>query len=375
MVSLIKLIKQKTLYKKGPSKCLNSDELESIYGIKRNILYIREKEIYDKTDNEKYNDFIYNKIDVSFESLNPEVFILEFDSGKVWGDGAIITPDGENVIRDISVDFGNDSLNHYLIKNQYIKKPKYFKGRVGCAASKGSKTYYHWMFDVLPRVMLLLEHDKIDYLIVNTFGGRLQEILYPLLEAVKIIEPDEVSHYECEKLIVPSLVGYSGQPTSRACELILKAYQNTYRDIDSKSKNRFIYVSRNKAKGRNLIEEDSLVKELSKIGFTVVHLERMHWSEQIRIFSNASFIVAPHGAGLSNLIFCKEGTKVVEIFNPQYVHWCYWQLSSIRNLLYYPYIENYNSKYLTHSVSHCSSYINITISKLIEFIISKKENV
>ena len=374
MASLVKLIKQKTFYKKGPSKCLNSDELESIYGIKKKILYIREKDIYDKTDNKKYNDFIYNKRDVSFESLNPEVFILEFNSGKVWGDGAILTPDGENVIRDMSVDFSNDSSNHYLINNQYIKKPKYLKGRIGCAASKGGKTYYHWMFDVLPRVMLLLEHDKIDYLIANTFGGRLQEILYPLLEAVKIIEPDEVSHYECETLIVPSLVGHIGQPTSPACEYILKAYQNTYRDIDSKSNNKFIYVSRNKVKGRNLIEEDSLVKELSKIGFTVVHLEHMHWSEQIKIFSSASFIVAPHGAGLSNLIFCKEGTKVVEIFNPQYVHWCYWQLSSIKDLLYYPYIENYNSENLNHSVKHCSSAINITTSELMKFIISKIEN-
>jgi hypothetical protein len=36
-------------------------------------------------------------------------------------------------------------------------------------------------------------------------------------------------------------------------------------------------------------------------------------SEHIAIFSRAAVVVGPHGAGFSNLIFCREGTAVIEI--------------------------------------------------------------
>ena len=35
--------------------------------------------------------------------------------------------------------------------------------------------------------------------------------------------------------------------------------------------------------------------------------------EHIEMFHRAAVVIAPHGAGLSNLIFCREGTAVVEI--------------------------------------------------------------
>ena len=41
----------------------------------------------------------------------------------------------------------------------------------------------------------------------------------------------------------------------------------------------------------------------------------------MKIFSNADVIVSPHGSNLSNIIFCKKGTKIIEIspsFNNSY---------------------------------------------------------
>ena len=35
--------------------------------------------------------------------------------------------------------------------------------------------------------------------------------------------------------------------------------------------------------------------------------------EHIKMFHRTAVVIAPHGAGLSNLIFCREGTAVVEI--------------------------------------------------------------
>jgi capsular polysaccharide biosynthesis protein len=56
---------------------------------------------------------------------------------------------------------------------------------------------------------------------------------------------------------------------------------------------------------------------LARNGFEVHELEDMPAAEQIAMFEDAEFIVAPHGAGLANLLFCAAGTKVLEL-SPDY---------------------------------------------------------
>ena len=41
----------------------------------------------------------------------------------------------------------------------------------------------------------------------------------------------------------------------------------------------------------------------------------MKFSEEIDLFYNAECIVGLHGAGLANIVFCKPGTKVIELTN------------------------------------------------------------
>ena len=50
--------------------------------------------------------------------------------------------------------------------------------------------------------------------------------------------------------------------------------------------------------------------------------------EQMKIVCNAEVFVAPHGAGLTNLIFLPDGASVVEIHNhPDYISEVYYELS------------------------------------------------
>jgi hypothetical protein len=56
---------------------------------------------------------------------------------------------------------------------------------------------------------------------------------------------------------------------------------------------------------------------------------------KIQIFNSAEVVIAPHGAGLSNLIFCNPGTKVIEIFHPNWMLPSFWMISHYMNLDYY----------------------------------------
>ena len=48
-------------------------------------------------------------------------------------------------------------------------------------------------------------------------------------------------------------------------------------------------------------------------GFDVLDPAVLPLPECIAIFANADWVVAPHGAALTNVVFSKPGTKVVEL--------------------------------------------------------------
>jgi hypothetical protein len=75
-----------------------------------------------------------------------------------------------------------------------------------------------------------------------------------------------------------------------------------------------IYVSRRRArKGRHIQNEDALMDRLRLLGFRQYVLEDLPISEQIALFQRADMIVAPHGAGLSNILFSRQAS-VLELF-------------------------------------------------------------
>ncbi|MFM6194129.1 MAG: glycosyltransferase family 61 protein, partial [Planktothrix sp.] len=76
-------------------------------------------------------------------------------------------------------------------------------------------------------------------------------------------------------------------------------------------------------------------KRLEPLNFESVVLESLTISEQAELMASASVVLAPHGAGLSNLVFCQPGTKVIELFAPTHIPPCYRIISNICELEHY----------------------------------------
>jgi hypothetical protein len=47
--------------------------------------------------------------------------------------------------------------------------------------------------------------------------------------------------------------------------------------------------------------------------FRAIYLERISFEEQVRYFHGASLIICAHGAGMSNMFFCKSATTIFEV--------------------------------------------------------------
>ena len=82
-----------------------------------------------------------------------------------------------------------------------------------------------------------------------------------------------------------------------------------------------IYIRRENANYRKIINEADLIEKLRKQDFEIINPQHYEILDQMKIFSNAEVIISPHGSNLSNIIFCNSGAKIVEIspaFNKSY---------------------------------------------------------
>ena len=88
-----------------------------------------------------------------------------------------------------------------------------------------------------------------------------------------------------------------------------------------------IYISRSLSPNRPLANEAEVEQELSRRGFSIIHFEKIPFAEQMQLVAGASTIVAPHGAGLANLVAATAGTKVVEFLSRTWFNTCYAKLA------------------------------------------------
>ena len=151
----------------------------------------------------------------------------------------------------------------------------------------------------------------------------------------EVIEPGRYAHYVCEQLVVPSVPGSEGRPTPEVVARV-RAGVAPWRDAGASPGGERIYVTREQARRRRVANEAELWAQLERRGFVKLRLEELTWREQIHAFRRAKVVVAPHGAGLANLVFCEAGTRVVEFFNRAYVNGNFWRLAALRGLDYRP---------------------------------------
>ncbi|MEM0990352.1 MAG: glycosyltransferase family 61 protein [Pseudomonadota bacterium] len=97
-----------------------------------------------------------------------------------------------------------------------------------------------------------------------------------------------------------------------------------------------LYLTRDGAKLRTALNTDELDQTMTDNGFEPFTATDSNHPAQISRFRSADIVVAIHGAGLTNLVFCRPGTKVIEIFPSNFVKSPYWQIAAKLGLVYRP---------------------------------------
>jgi capsular polysaccharide biosynthesis protein len=241
---------------------------------------------------------------------------------------------------DVSMDWSagaQDPTRHPLLRQRRLRKAERLRGTSTVLATSESARYFHWVTDALPRLQILkragsVPWQGIDHFLVSEGIPVIRESLRLLEireEAIVVTRPE--SHFLCDWLIVPSFPSAPGNVPPWAIDFL----RSQLMSAPARAPEKRIYLSRAKASGRKILNEEEIWPFLSRRGFQRVTLEEMSLVDQIALFSRAEAVVAPHGAGLTNLVWCTPETKVVEIFSPLYVNLCYWAIATLMHADYY----------------------------------------
>ena len=223
------------------------------------------------------------------------------------GTGVVLMPGGELLVESALARWRLEASEVFL-----LPRPRVTERIAGACTTiwhPFAGNYYHWLVEALPRLFTItaaFPGRPLTLLMPDCLGRVQQECLELCLpEGMTVKSCDPRTWYQLDEFLFPTFSAAVGagyvNPTSLA---LLRG--TVFRKLELSNPGRLsrrIFISRARASRRRLLNEDAVFGILEQHQFERVSLETLGFADQVRLFHEARVIVAPHGAGLSNLIF------------------------------------------------------------------------
>lgn len=281
---------------------------------------------------------LYYKI-FTIKINNKKYYLFKIINGRIYtntiDDTAYLS--GNYLLKGPSFQYRN-GINSRIENNISLKigTPRFLKkvkGKVLSLLTGGgaNTNYFHWLFDVLPRLYLYKKTktlNTLDFILVPNFKLEFQKTTLKILgfPRDKILDSTEIRHLYADQLYATSHPRYHN--ANKICKWQVQFLKKTFLNhiIKNQFINEKIYLDRGEGfllKNSNwhslndnyrlIINEDEVKSYLVSKGFKIIKSQDLSFLQQVDLFSNMKSIVTLHGAGLSNLVFCRANTKVIEI--------------------------------------------------------------
>ncbi|HWU21274.1 MAG TPA: glycosyltransferase family 61 protein [Nocardioides sp.] len=258
----------------------------------------------------------------------PDTFVLEIADGRLVGDfGAAVTPAG-TLDHETSRYFGvSDWREHPVFLRPTLGEVQHVPGTVLSLTTRGTASnYYHFLYDAIGRYAVLeaaLPGERIDAVVVPHASGYQRQLLELAGIPGPFLQPRRGLTYRADRLLVPSNPNWALQ----APPAVVDWLRDRLPPVDPPSGRARLYLTRGNApQTRRYVQETELMAALEPRGFQRLDPGTLTVQQQIDVFSTAEIIVAPHGAGLTNVTFSPRGVRVLELFPSTYVHRGLWAI-------------------------------------------------
>jgi len=288
--------------------------------------------------NEKIQSKLYKEENVSFEdkSFTLKYSIFFSSNSRLYTDRIHDTAIIKNnlLIDKPSFQLRNNVNDDDVTKNIVLKNgtPYIMRKLNGTILSLltgggGNDNFFHWLFDVLPRIGIVekkINLNEIDYFLCPNLNKWQLETLNLLgIKKSQCLSSVKYRHIGSDQIIVTT---HPWQISKN----VLKDIENLPIWISEWLKKKFLshkshkdlpkkfYIDRSDSKSnlknfRYIINENELKNFLKDKGFEFVRLSELSFREELKIFNNAETVVGLQGAGLTNLIWSNNKTKIIEL--------------------------------------------------------------
>lgn len=206
----------------------------------------------------------------------------------------------------------------------------------------GAGRYSFFLLDALPKLLVAREAGfdlkAFDTILVNTgapwLRATLKEVLGDVTAQVRFFNPQNPG-FRLERSVHPERMRWSRYTPSWIQTYLDEVFQP--RDAGGASFGKYVYISRQRAKGRRILNHPEFKALLDGFGFTEVYAEDHNPKDLAAALQEAEIMISPHGAGLANLVFCKPTARVIELFSSHYTPQ-YFNLARDRGQPYEPFL-------------------------------------
>jgi capsular polysaccharide biosynthesis protein len=287
-------------------------------------------------------------------AYSPDLDVLEIAGGYVchYPDGPlIVSAAGDAIARDFSSPFAGLVHFYETPLRRILDDAVRINGTALVLADDVRPlNFCHWLVDWLPRLSVLGEQVRSADLFVVvpklTAAYQWDTLQLAGIAPERVIQLGNMQALRADRLLATSDLHIVPHPGHKAAPWLtswLRAslgYASFVQSADAPSRRRKLYVSRGDAEGRRVFDEAALMTALRPFGYQMVTLGTATIEQQIALFAGATHIVAPHGAGLTNIVFAQPETTLVEIFPRSYGTAAYYVLAAGLGIRYASYIAD-----------------------------------
>ena len=271
------------------------------------------------------------------EVAGKPVVIRRLHDVYLASEGLIFTRDVKLIDLSRSHHSDHDVRSHAEAVAAVVRRPR--RARVIekgiLAENRGAGNYGHFILEMLPRAWFARTTLGLDWpAIIHGGTSAIQQVCRQAL-ACAGFAPEAVVAVGQEPVFVRELVvvdGLAHHPLYIS-PLALRCFDDMTAHVPAGAVRR-LYAPRAPAIARDFEEEGRVAAVLAASGFERVVTTGMSFEDQVALFRGAEEVVGVAGAALTNLLFCRPGTRVA-VFSPtSAAEVLFWTIAQMRDLAY-----------------------------------------
>ncbi len=296
---------------------------------------------------------VFHVNDLFFKSYeNKKYNIYKVKNGRIFTDNhenvAVIK--NNILIPKLSFQQVNGKLENAkynsVIRNGTPSLLKKYPGTVLNLAQGGSgNNYFHFFFDIIPKIYLIKKkiRSKINFYYVSA-PKKWQIKIFKILGITerKLINSSKNKHIFADQIICLDHPWYHKGFIQDQVKKLPKWVILINRKIFLKKALKFkcakkIFLDRSSSEFNHcqIFNQKRVNKWVKKNELSIYKPEKLSFKKQIYLFKNASVILGAHGAAFTNIIFCRPGTKIIEIIPANHPNRKCERVSKILKLKYF----------------------------------------